>query len=48
MCDNSNAIVISKKMILPLRTKLIEIHYHFIHDHIERDDIELAHVETKH
>jgi hypothetical protein len=47
MCDNTSAIMISKNSILHARTKHIEIRYHFIHDHVERGDIELIHVDTK-
>jgi hypothetical protein len=48
MCDNTSAIMISKNPILHARTKHIEIRHHFIRDHVERGDIELIHVDTKH
>jgi hypothetical protein len=48
MCDNTSAIMISKNPILHAHSKHIEIQHHFIRDHIERGDIELIHVDTKH
>jgi hypothetical protein len=48
MCDNTSAIMISKNPILHARSKHVEIQHHFIRDHIERGDIELIHVDTKH
>nr|GEY69975.1 retrovirus-related Pol polyprotein from transposon TNT 1-94 [Tanacetum cinerariifolium] len=40
-CDNTSAIVISNNLVLPSRTKHIDIRYHFIWDHILKGDIEL-------
>jgi hypothetical protein len=48
MWDNISAIMILKNPILHTRTKHIEIQHHFIRDHVERGDIELIHVDTKH
>ncbi|GKC41768.1 retrovirus-related pol polyprotein from transposon TNT 1-94 [Tanacetum coccineum] len=40
-CDNTSAIAISNNPILHLRTKHIDIRYHFIRDYILKGDIEL-------
>jgi hypothetical protein len=48
MYDNTSAIMISKNSVLHVRTNHIKIQHHFIRDHVERGDIELIHVDTKH
>jgi hypothetical protein len=48
MCDNTSVIIISKNPILHAHNMYIKIRHHFIHDHVEKDDIELIHVDTKH
>ncbi|GJT12795.1 hypothetical protein Tco_0859837 [Tanacetum coccineum] len=40
-CDNTSAIAISNNLVLHLRTKHIDIRYHFIRDHVLKGDIEL-------
>nr|GEV65006.1 hypothetical protein [Tanacetum cinerariifolium] len=40
-CDNTSAIAISNNPVLHSRTKHIDIRYHFIRDHILKEDIEL-------
>ncbi|GJT77274.1 retrovirus-related pol polyprotein from transposon TNT 1-94 [Tanacetum coccineum] len=45
-CDNISAISISNNLVLHLRTKHIDIRYHFIRDHILKGDIELHFVPT--
>ncbi|GJU10635.1 retrovirus-related pol polyprotein from transposon TNT 1-94 [Tanacetum coccineum] len=40
-CDNASAIAISNNPVLYLRTKHIDIIYHFIRDHILKGDIEV-------
>ncbi|GJV02983.1 retrovirus-related pol polyprotein from transposon TNT 1-94 [Tanacetum coccineum] len=45
-CDNTSAIAISNNLVLHSRTKHIDIRYHFIRDHILKDDIELHFVPT--
>ena len=47
LCDNESAINIAYNPVQHSRTKHIEIHHHFIRDHVARGDIELAHVPTK-
>ena len=46
MCDNSSAICISKNPIQHSRTKHIDIRYHFLRDHADQGNIELAFVPT--
>ncbi|GJR18010.1 hypothetical protein Tco_0966537 [Tanacetum coccineum] len=45
-CDNTSAIAISNNPILHSRTKHIDIRYHFIKDHILKEDIELHFILT--
>jgi effector-binding domain-containing protein len=45
-CDNTSAINISKNPILHSRTKYIEIRHHFIHDHVQKGDVELKFIST--
>ena len=48
MCDNTSAINLAKNPIVHSRTKHIEIHHHFIRDHISKGDIELQFVDIVH
>ncbi|GJU33015.1 retrovirus-related pol polyprotein from transposon TNT 1-94 [Tanacetum coccineum] len=45
--DNTSSIAISNNPVLHLRTKHIDIRYHFIKDHILKGDIELHFISTK-
>ncbi|GJX37598.1 retrovirus-related pol polyprotein from transposon TNT 1-94 [Tanacetum coccineum] len=45
-CDNTNAISIFNDHVIHLRTKYIDIRYHFIKDHIIKCDIELHFIPT--
>ncbi|GJS42465.1 ribonuclease H-like domain-containing protein [Tanacetum coccineum] len=45
--DNTSAIAISNNPVLHLRTKHIDIRYHFIRDHILKGDIELHFIPTQ-
>ena len=45
-CDNSNAINLSKNLILHSRSKYIEVRHHFIRDHVQNKDINLEFVST--
>ncbi|GKA14627.1 hypothetical protein Tco_0694273 [Tanacetum coccineum] len=46
-CDNTSAIAISNNLVLHSRTKHIDIRYHFIRDHILKEDIELHFIPTE-
>jgi hypothetical protein len=48
LCDNESAIKIANNPIQHSRTKHIDIHHHFLHDHVARGDITLSHVSTNH
>jgi hypothetical protein len=48
MCNNASAIMISKKSKLHVHTKHTEIQHYFIHDNVEKGDIELMHIDKKH
>ncbi|GKE06085.1 retrovirus-related pol polyprotein from transposon TNT 1-94 [Tanacetum coccineum] len=45
--NNTSAIAISNNLVLHLRTKRIDIRYHFIRDHILKGDIELHFIPTQ-
>jgi len=47
MCDNTSAINLTKNQIQHSRTKHIEIHHHFIRDHVSNGDCEVKFIETK-
>jgi hypothetical protein len=46
LCDNESAIQIANNPMQHSRTKHIEVHHHFIRDHVEKGDIDLKHVRT--
>ncbi|KAK6158638.1 hypothetical protein DH2020_005952 [Rehmannia glutinosa] len=46
MRDNTNAIAIIQNPVLHLRTKHIDVRYHFIRDHVEKKDITLEYIST--
>jgi hypothetical protein len=46
LCDNESAIKIGYNPVQHSRTKHIEVHHHFIRDHIAKGDINLKHVRT--
>nr|XP_043633191.1 uncharacterized protein LOC122604363 [Erigeron canadensis] len=46
-CDNTSAIAISNNPILHSRTKHIDIRYHFIRDHVMKEDVELHFIPTE-
>ena len=46
LCDNESAINIAENPKDHLRTKHIDIRYHFLRDHVEKGDIDIAHVGT--
>jgi hypothetical protein len=47
LCDNENAIRMADNPVEHSRTKHIVIQYHFLRDHQQRGDIEIAYVSTK-
>jgi hypothetical protein len=47
LCDNESAIRMADNPVEHSRTKHIYIRYHFLRDHQQRGDIEIAYVNTK-
>jgi hypothetical protein len=47
LCDNESAICMADNPIEHSRTKHIAIRCHFLRDHQQRGDIEIAYVSTK-
>jgi hypothetical protein len=46
LCDNESAIRIADNPVEHNRTKHIDIRYHFLRDHQQKGDIEIAYVNT--
>ncbi len=46
-CDNISSILLANNPIYHVRTKHIEVHYHFIKEKILRKEINLIHVNTE-
>jgi hypothetical protein len=46
LCDNESAIRMADNPIEHSRTKHIDIWYHFLRDHQQKGDIEIAYVNT--
>jgi hypothetical protein len=47
LCDNESAIRMTDNPVEHSRTKHIDIRYHFLRDHQQKGDIEIAYVNTK-
>jgi hypothetical protein len=47
LCDNESAIRMTDNPVEHSRTKHIDIRYHFLRDHQQSEDIEIAYVSTK-
>jgi hypothetical protein len=47
LCDNESAICMANNPVEHSRTKHIAIRYHFLRDHQQRGDIEIAYINTK-
>jgi hypothetical protein len=47
LCDNESAIRIAENPVEHSRTKHIDIRHHFLRDHQQRGDIEIAYINTK-
>ena len=46
-CDNTSAILITQNPVIYSRTKHIDVRYHFIRDHIEKENVELHFIPTE-
>jgi hypothetical protein len=46
LCDSMGAISAAKNHVLHSKTKHIDVRFHFLHDHSEKGDIDLRHVDT--
>ena len=47
ICDDESAIRMADNLIEHSRTKHIDIRYHFLRDHQQKGDIEIAYVSTQ-
>ena len=47
-CDNVSAIKLAKNPVHHSRTKHFDMKYHFIRDLVQKNDVELKHINTKH
>jgi hypothetical protein len=47
LCDNKCTVKIANNPIQHSRTKHIDIHHHFLRDHVAKNDISLEGVRTK-
>jgi alpha-D-ribose 1-methylphosphonate 5-triphosphate synthase subunit PhnH len=47
LCDNESAIRMADNPVEHSRTKHIAIRYHFLRDHEQKGDIEIAYINTK-
>jgi hypothetical protein len=47
LCDNDSAICMADNPVEHSRTKHIDIRYHFLRDHQQKGDIEIAYVNTQ-
>ena len=45
-CDNTSAIAITNNPLMHSRTKHTDIRYHFIRDHVSKEDVELHFIST--
>ena len=47
MCDNESAVKLANNPVQHSRTKHIDIHHHFLRDHVTKNDISLEGVRTE-
>ena len=47
-CDHVSAIKLEKNPVHHSRTKHFDMKYHFIQDLVQKNDVELKHINTKH
>ena len=45
--DNESAIKIANNPVQHSKTKHIQIHHHFLRDHVMKEDIDIIHINTK-
>jgi hypothetical protein len=46
LCASTSSISVAKNHVLHLRTKHIDVRFHFLCDHYEKGDIELRYIDT--
>ncbi|PON70046.1 hypothetical protein TorRG33x02_258000 [Trema orientale] len=46
-CDNRSAIRLVENSILHVRTKYVEVHYHFLEEKVLQEKLEICQVETE-
>jgi hypothetical protein len=46
LCDSTSAISVAKNHVLLSKNKHIDVHFHFLHEHYEKGDIDLRHIDT--
>ena len=46
LCDNESAVKIATNPVQHSRTKLIDIHHHFLRDHVNKGDIKIDGIGT--
>ena len=44
--DNTSVIALAKEAHLHARTKHIDVHYHFVREHVEDSTFEIMHIPT--
>jgi hypothetical protein len=47
LCDNESAVKIANNLVQHSRTKHIDIRYHFLRDHVAKNDISLEGVRSE-
>jgi hypothetical protein len=47
MCDSSSAICLVHNLVFHGRAKHIKLRYHFLRDHVEKEDIETMFIDTE-
>ena len=47
LCDNESTLKLAKNPVQHYRTKHIDIHHHFLHDHEAKEDISLQGVRSE-
>jgi hypothetical protein len=46
-CDNINAILVAKNLVLHKEMRHVEMRHHFLRDHVEKGDIEMRYIDTE-